>query len=267
MKKSMYILILCTMLTGCVNYETPTATANSNAYETTVSATDFTEETVIETASKVCDATEITEETSIEMTEETTVTATEKASETTQTEVIQTTSETVTTTAITSAEEEKSSITETEITTITEDTETTVITTEITTTTPQTTAKEVTETETVTEETQPTTEVTEPQMSDYEKAVIIYEYMTANGSGTCVQYSYQTYQMCQEYGLECYFTWTENKLCGHVANVVKVEGAWYVLDTQGGCFLRENMCGFTEIVDEYENHVADADIISGVRYG
>lgn len=45
MKKSMYILILCTMLTGCVNYETPTATANSNAYETTVSATDFTEET------------------------------------------------------------------------------------------------------------------------------------------------------------------------------------------------------------------------------
>lgn len=266
MKKSMYILILCTMLTGCVNYETQTATANSNAYETTVSATDFTEETVIEITSEVCDATEINEATSIEMTEETTVTATEKASETTQTDVIQTTFETITTSAITSAEEEKSSITETEITTITEDTETTVITTEMATTTPQTTAKEVTETETVTEETQPTIEVTEPQMSDYEKAVIIYEYMTANGSGTCVQYSYQTYQMCREYGLECYFTWTENKLYGHVANVVKVDGAWYVLDTQGGCFLRENMCGFTEIVDEYENHVADADIISGVRY-
>ncbi len=253
MKKSMYILIICTMLTGCVNYETPTATANSNAYETTVSATDFTEETVIETASEVYDATEITEET--------TVTATEKASDATKS-----TTQTTTTTAITSAEEEKSSITETEITTITEDTETTVVTTKITTTLPQTTAKEVTETEIVTEETQPTTEVTEPQMSDYEKAVIIYEYMTANGSGTCVQYSYQTYQMCREYGLECYFTWTENKLYGHVANVVKVDGAWYVLDTQGGCFLRENMCGFTEIVDEYENHVADADIISGVRY-
>lgn len=266
MKKSMYILILCTMLTGCVNYETPTATANSNAYETTISATDFTDETVIETASEVYDATELTEETSIEMTEEITVTAAETTTEKAL-DATKSTTQTTTTTAITSAEEEKSSITETEITTITEDTETTVITTEITTTTPQTTAKEVTETETVTEETQPTAEVTESQMSDYEKAVIIYEYMTANGSGTCVQYSYQTYQMCWEYGLECYFTWTENKLYGHVANVVKVDGAWYVLDTQGGCFLRENMCGFTEIVDEYENHVADADIISGVRYG
>lgn len=261
MKKTMYILILFTMLTGCVNYETPTATANSNAYETTVSATDFTEETVIEITSEVCDATEINKETSIEMTEETTVTATEKASETTQTEVIQTTSETVTTTAITSAEKEKSSITETEITTITEDTETTVITTEMATTTITSTA------ETTTEIIQTTTEPPQSNLTDYEKALEVYNFMTANGSGTCVQYSYQTYQMCREYGLECYFTWTENKLYGHVANVVKVDGAWYVLDTQGGCFLRENMCGFTEIVDEYENHVADADIISGVRYG
>ena len=260
MKKSMYILILCTMLTGCVNYETPTATANSNAYETTVSATDFTEETVIEITSEVCDATELTEETSIEMTEETTVTATEKASETTQTDVIQTTFETVTTSAITSAEEEKSSITETEITTITEDTETTVITTEMATTTITSTAETI-------EIIQTTTEPPQSNLTDYEKALEVYNFMTANGSGTCVQYSYQTYQMCREYGLECYFTWTENKLYGHVANVVKVDGAWYVLDTQGGCFLRENMCGFTEIVDEYENHVADADIISGVRYG
>ena len=263
MKKSMYILILCTMLTGCVNYETPTA--NSNAYETTVSATDFTEETVIEITSEVYDATEITEETSVEMTEETTVTATEKASETTQTDVIQTTFETVTTSAITSAEEEKSSIAETEITQITEDTETTVITTEMATTTITSTAETTTIT-TTTEIIQTTTEPPQNNLTDYEKALEVYNFMTANGSGTCVQYSYQTYQMCREYGLECYFTWTENKLYGHVANVVKVDGAWYVLDTQGGCFLRENMCGFTEIVDEYENHVADADIISGVRY-
>ncbi len=257
MKKSMYILILCTMLTGCVNYETPTATANSNAYETTVSVTDFTEETVIEITSEVYDATEITEETTVTATE----TSTEKASETTQS-----TTQTTTITTITSAEEEKSSIAETEITTITEDAETGVITTEMATTTITSTFETTIET-TTTEIIQITAEVTEPQMSDYEKAVIIYEYMTANGSGTCVQYSYQTYQMCREYGLECYFTWTENKLYGHVANVVKVDGAWYVLDTQGGCFLRENMCGFTEIVDEYENYVADADIISGVRYG
>ena len=111
MKKSMYILILCTMLTGCVNYETPTATANSNAYETTVSATDFTDETVIETASEVYDATEINEETSAEMTEETTVTATETTTEKVS-DATKSTTQTTTTTAITSAEEEKSSITE-----------------------------------------------------------------------------------------------------------------------------------------------------------
>jgi len=266
MKKSMYILILCTMLTGCVNYETPTATANSNAYETTVSATVFTDETVIETASEVYDATEINEETSAEMTEETTVTTTEKTSETTQTDVIQTTSETVTTTAITSAEEEKSSIAETEISTTATTQNTASVTTEIITTIITTTAETTTVT-TTTEIIQTTTEPPQNNLTDYEKALEVYNFMTANGSGTCVQYSYQTYQMCREYGLECYFTWTENKLYGHVANVVKVDGTWYVLDTQGGCFLRENMCGFTEIVDEYENHVADADIISGVRYG
>lgn len=112
-------------------------------------------------------------------------------------------------------------------------------------------------------------EETEPPMyelSDYEKAAEIYEYMTANGGGTCVQYSYQTYEMCCQYGLECYFTWTENKLYGHVANVVRIDGIWYVLDTQAGCFLTENMCGFTEIVDANESYIASADIISDTRY-
>ena len=103
-------------------------------------------------------------------------------------------------------------------------------------------------------------------LSDYEKALKIYNFMTANGSGTCVQYAYQTYEMCLEYSLECYFAWTENQLYGHVANVVKIDGVWYVLDTQAGCFLTENMCGFIEIVDENERYIASADIISSVRY-
>ena len=90
--------------------------------------------------------------------------------------------------------------------------------------------------------------------------------MTVNGSGTCVQYAYQTYEMCQEYSLECYFAWTENRLYGHVANVVNIDGMWYVLDTQAGCFLTENMCGFTEIVNENEICIANTDIISSVRY-
>ena len=112
-------------------------------------------------------------------------------------------------------------------------------------------------------------EETEPPMgelSDYEKALEVYNFMTANGGGTCVQYAYQTYEMCQEYGLECYFAWTENQLYGHVANVVRVDGVWYVLDTQAGCFLTENMCGFTEIVDANESYIASADTISSVRY-
>lgn len=102
--------------------------------------------------------------------------------------------------------------------------------------------------------------------TDYDRALAVYEYMTANGSGTCVQYAYQTYEMCRKYGVECYFTWTENKLYGHVANAVKVDGMWFVLDTQAGCFLTENLCGFTEIVDENENFISDASIISETRY-
>lgn len=104
------------------------------------------------------------------------------------------------------------------------------------------------------------------ELSDYEKALEVYNFMTANGGGTCVQYSYQTYEMCCQYGLECYFAWTENHLYGHVANVVNIDGVWYVLDTQAGCFLTENMCGFTEIVDANESYIASADIISSVRY-
>ena len=62
----------------------------------------------------------------------------------------------------------------------------------------------------VTEEYKEETEPPEYGMSDYEKALEVYNFMTANGSGTCVQYSWQTYEMCCQYGLECCFAWTEN---------------------------------------------------------
>ncbi len=88
------------------------------------------------------------------------------------------------------------------------------------------------------------TEPPEVQLSDYEKALEIYNFMASSGGGTCVQYAYQTYEMCLEYGLECYFAWTENQLYGHVANVVKIDGVWYVLDTQAGCFLTEKYVRF-----------------------
>lgn len=117
-------------------------------------------------------------------------------------------------------------------------------------------------TEAATEEMQPP----ECCLSDYEKALEVYNYMTVNGSGTCVQYAWQTYEMCCEYDLECRFVWTENQLYGHVANVVRVDGVWYVLDTQAGCFLTENIFEFTEIVDADESFISDVSIISEVRY-
>ena len=102
--------------------------------------------------------------------------------------------------------------------------------------------------------------------SDYSKAEAVYNWMTENGSGTCVNYSWHTYYLCKGTGLECYLAWTPSKLYGHVANVVKVNGTWFVLDTQGQGFLLNNDCGFSEIIDIDESYVSGADLISNQRY-
>lgn len=102
--------------------------------------------------------------------------------------------------------------------------------------------------------------------SDCSKAEAVYNWMTENGSGTCVNYSWQTYYLCKGTGLECYLAWTPSKLYGHVANVVKVNGTWFVLDTQGQGFLLNNDCGFSEIIDIDESYVSEADLISNQRY-
>ena len=102
--------------------------------------------------------------------------------------------------------------------------------------------------------------------SDYSKAEAVYNWMTENGSGTCVNYSWQTYYLCKGTGLECYLAWTPSKLYGHVANVVKVNGTWFVLDTQGQGFLLNNNCGFSEIIDIDESYVSGAYLISSQRY-
>lgn len=101
--------------------------------------------------------------------------------------------------------------------------------------------------------------------SDYSKAEAVYNWMTENGSGTCVNYSYKTYLICQGIGLDCYTCWTDSGIYGHVANIVKVDGIWYVLDTQAGAFLDYNY-GFTEVVDIDENHIADGRMISDYSY-
>lgn len=102
--------------------------------------------------------------------------------------------------------------------------------------------------------------------SDYGKAEAVYNWMTENGSGTCVNFSWQTYYLCKGTDLECYLAWTPSKLYGHVANVVKVNGTWFVLDTQGQGFLLNNDCGFSEIIDIDESYVSVADLISNQRY-
>ena len=102
--------------------------------------------------------------------------------------------------------------------------------------------------------------------SDYSKAEAVYNWMTENGSGTCVNFSWQTYYLCKGIGIECYLAWTPSKLYGHVANVVKVNGTWFVLDTQGQGFLLNNDCGFSEIIDIDESYVSVADLISSQRY-
>ena len=74
--------------------------------------------------------------------------------------------------------------------------------------------------------------------TDYGKAVAVYKWMIKNGWGSCVYYSMETYFVCKGIGLECAYNFTtENGWYGHTHNVVKVDGIWYVFDTQARRFL------------------------------
>ena len=94
---------------------------------------------------------------------------------------------------------------------------------------------------------------------------MVYEYIRENGYGTCVQYSSKTYEKCKEIGVPCQFVWTDAGIYGHVANTVCVDGIWFIMDTQAGCFLDYNY-GFTEVVDKDMNHIGDADMLSNYSY-
>ena len=74
--------------------------------------------------------------------------------------------------------------------------------------------------------------------TDYGKAKAVYKWMIANGHGSCVYYAMETYFVCKGIGLECAYGFaTKNNWYGHTYSVVKVNGTWYVLDTQGQTFL------------------------------
>ena len=266
MKKSILILILAGLLTACVPTENAQESSEISTAQKVTKMSEIEEISESETYSEI--ESQPSTECEISITEAT-VTTTKNQSETV-----------CTTTVVTDVQKEKSQYDPTEaqqekadviVENVTDHTESsTEIISEVSTESTQSEPPQTAETTgvTVTESTE-YEEETEPPMcelSDYEKALEVYNLMTVNGGGTCVQYSYQTYEMCCQYGLECYFAWTENQMYGHVANVVRVDGVWYVLDTQAGCFLTENMCGFTEIVDANESYIASADIISSVRY-
>ena len=266
MKKSILILILAGLVTSCMPVE------NSQESSEISTAQEVTEASESEEISESEEYSEIETQPSTECeisTTEATVTTAEIHSETI-----------CTTTAITDVQKKKSQYDPTEdqqekadeiAKNPTDHTESNTEnaseeSTESTQSEPPQTGETTEVTVTEPEEDEEETEPPMCELSDYEKVAEIYEYMTANGSGTCVQYAYQTYEICCQYGLECYFVWTENQLYGHVANAVKIDGVWYVLDTQAGSFLTENMCEFTEIVDANERYIASADIISSVRY-
>ena len=277
MKKSLLLLLLCAgILTGCGNQALPAEPTETSTVSQTTSAVQAAEQSTTTTTTKTEGIPEVTETCSDEISSVTTETENNTA-----TEEIPNDTESTTTTASVQEEEtpavqstttKADDVVTTRITTTTKP----IVTTKVTTTTKPVTTTKATTTTTVT--TTIVTTTTNPDDryievgrnlshdgTDYGKAKAVYDWMTVNGSGTCVNYSYQTYLVCEGIGLDCYCCWTDAGIYGHTANVVKVNGIWFVLDTQGGYFLRFNY-GFTEVVDKYENHIADGSMISDYSY-
>ena len=93
--------------------------------------------------------------------------------------------------------------------------------------------------------------------SDYGKAEAVYNWIRGNVSGNCQVFSAATMYACKGVGLECrYAFFSPDAWYGHMANLVCVEGTWYVLDTQGGRFLKSDKYGeITRIFDENDNTI------------
>lgn len=278
MQKSILIAVLCTiLLSGCRNTEQSEMNVETTALQTTISETQSAETTTTECVSDVYNPTG----TNMEHTD--TTAAQESENTTVQIQSAESSSTTVTTTAKSeTAESKQDAQLPVSTSTVKQTSVATLAVTAVKTT--AATAKKVTTTTTVstTAAAQPATAQISVTTStenyyveigktlahdgtDYGKAQAVYEWMRVNGHGTCVNYSAQTYLVCEGIGLPCYACWTDNQLYGHVANVVQVDGIWFVLDTQAGGFLDYNY-GFTEVVDNQEQHIADGSMISMYSY-
>ena len=93
--------------------------------------------------------------------------------------------------------------------------------------------------------------------SDYGKAEAVYNWIRGNVSGNCQVFSAATMYACKGVGLECrYAFFSPDAWYGHMANLVCVEGTWYVFDTQDGRFLKSDKYGeITRIFDENDNTI------------
>ena len=93
--------------------------------------------------------------------------------------------------------------------------------------------------------------------SDYGKAEAVYNWIRGNVSGNCQVFSAATMYACKGVGLECrYAFFSPDAWYGHMANLVCVEGTWYVFDTQGGRFLKSDKYDeITRIFDENDNTI------------
>ena len=92
--------------------------------------------------------------------------------------------------------------------------------------------------------------------SDNGKVQAVFDYVMSNFSDdtACTYLSAITMSLCEGIGLDCGYALMSNWY-DHCANAVKVDGNWYVLDTQAGGYLCGNF-GFTQIMDEYENKLS-----------
>ena len=258
MKRIIPAFLLCTVLTGCVEYyddepEICTETTEETMSETCEISQEITETCSEQMTSETAEFSEIQEITAIEEIEFI------EYEEEQEPEFLKIPEE-ITSETIAFMLEETTEIPIESVTELMTETETVSETTE---STESTETEPIFETET---ESEPDKEPeTEPELSDFEKAQIIYEYMLENGHGTCANYACQTYEKCLEIGLPCYIVWTDAGLYGHVANTVCVNEIWFVLDTQAGGFLESNY-GFTEVVNLDCEHIADGEMLSDYSY-
>jgi outer membrane lipopolysaccharide assembly protein LptE/RlpB len=266
MKKTTAILALITLLTSCghttdIHESPPTKieTSTVSAEEKEVGAEVITTTSTALTTAKTTVTITGTQPTTAEMQETAAVSVTEivTVADTAEIQITVQSSDTIITPKpVTSTAEQTPPQTTTKATQRFASPETTVLVTESPTEQP---------TEAHAESPAEPTEVQTNDVTDYEKAVTVYEYIQQNGSGTCVNYACQTYEKCHDIGLGCYIVWTGAGLYGHVANIVNVDGVWYVMDVQGERFLDYNY-SFTEVVNEDGDHIADSDIISSYSY-